>query len=448
MHGEPMPTNARAKRWLSLLAMGAALVLVVAACGEEAADEEVGADIEGEEFDWRRYEGETIRLALNQHPWQEAIEPRISEFEELTGITVEAEALPEEQFRQRVQTELTAQSTDIDVFMTSTLQEGGRFHQAGWYEDLYPYIENPALTDETYDFDDFAEGTIADHDYDGTLIAMPIQVETNMLFYREDIFAEHGVEVPETLEELEEVAARIDDPDGTRAFTSRGRLAAAVTMIAPFLYAHGVDWTDDAGMAGFDNDEGVAAFEYYGRLLREHGPSGVVNNSWEENVPLFQQGEVAMFVDASVFMANLIDPEESTVADDVGFAAIPSGPGGDAQTFWAWSLALSSASQNKEPAWYLIQWATSADVVQEVQDEGVTGARESAEFGDFYPEAWVEVFEEQLPEGRRTTPAVVPVPEVRDAIGEAIVTSIEGGDVEAAVQRAAEEFNRIVEAEN
>lgn len=51
--------------------------------------------------------------------WQKAIEPMIPEFEELTGIDVEVEQLPEEQSRQRVQVELTASSADLDVFMTS-----------------------------------------------------------------------------------------------------------------------------------------------------------------------------------------------------------------------------------------------------------------------------------------------------------------------------------------
>lgn len=448
--GEPMQrTRSRARgRWLGTAAAAMTLAVVAAACGDDEAAEDIAADVEGEEFDWERYSGETIRLALNQHPWQEQIEPRLGEFEELTGITVEAEALPEEQFRQRVQTELTAGSDDIDVFMTSSLQEGGRFHQLGWFEDLYPYLENEALTSDDYDFADFADGTIQDHEYgDGELIAMPIQVETNMLFYRQDVLDELGLEVPGTLDELMTVAAEIDDPNGMRAFTSRGRLASAVTMMAPFLYAHGIDWVDDDGMAGFDNEEGRAAFDYYGTLLREYGPSGVVNNSWEENLPLFQQGEVAMLVDASVFMSQIVDEETSPVADDVGFAPIPEGPGGDAQTFWAWSLAMSSSSENKDPAWYFIQWATNSEVVQDIQDAGVTGARESTTFGEFYPEDWVEVFESQLPEGRRTTPAVVPVPEVRDAIGEAIVTAIEGGEVDAAVSQAAEEFNRIIESE-
>jgi hypothetical protein len=41
-------------------------------------------------------------------------------------------------------------------------------------------------------------------------------------------------------------------------------------------------------------------------------------------------------------------------------------------------------------------------------------------------------------------PPVVAVPEVRDAIGAAIVTSIQGGDVKAAVNKAAADTKRIM----
>src|SRR5690606_5893912 len=108
------------------------------------------------------------------------------------------------------------------------------------------------------------DGNIAGHEYDGELIGMPIQVETNMLFYRPSVLEDAGLDVPQTLDDLVAVAEQLDDPSGMRAFTSRGRLAAAVTMLAPFLYAHGVNWTADDGTAGFNTAEGVAAFDYYG----------------------------------------------------------------------------------------------------------------------------------------------------------------------------------------
>jgi multiple sugar transport system substrate-binding protein len=56
---------------------------------------------------------------------------------------------------------------------------------------------------------------------------------------------------------------------------------------------------------------------------------------------------------------------------------------------------------------------------------------------------------ESLMEGSKVgtpfwNPPVVAVAEVRDAIGAAIVTSIQGGDVRAAVQKAAVDVKRIM----
>src|SRR5690554_1460946 len=97
------------------ITIGAGLVaatLALTACSGSGSDsprsENSPTAVDG--FDWRTFEGETIEVLLNQHPWQQAIEPRLDEFEDLTGITVNVTALPEEQFRQRIQIELAAQS--------------------------------------------------------------------------------------------------------------------------------------------------------------------------------------------------------------------------------------------------------------------------------------------------------------------------------------------------
>jgi multiple sugar transport system substrate-binding protein len=435
----------------------ALMALALAACGGgesaapapgQATDDANGAaegpsEVSGE-FDWRRYEGETIRMVANQHPWQEAIQPLVGEFTELTGIEVEFEALPEAQFRQRVQVEMTSGSEDLDVFMTNVQNEGATFAANDWYADLRAFAEDEAITSEEYDFDDLSPGVLDGHSFGETLTGIPIQLETQMLFYRTDIFEEHGVEVPQTMEELEAVAAEIDDPEGTRAFTARGRAAASVTQISTYLFNFGGAWTTDDGQAAFASPEGVEAFDFYGRMVREYGPPGAVNNSWEEALPLFQQGEVAMYTDASTFLPQIIDEETSQVADTVGFAKMPAGPGGEFQTFNGWALGISAFTQKANPAWYFVQWATSPEMVERLTAEGIAGARQSIDFGETYPEDWVTAFTESLGDARAQLPAVQPVAEVRDAIGQAVVESISGGEVEPAVEAAAQSFDSIV----
>ena len=70
-----------------------------AAEGEEAEKPEVttservpGSDAD---VDWRRFEGETLDLLFVAHPWQEAIEPHLDEFEQLTGMEVSLNTLSE-----------------------------------------------------------------------------------------------------------------------------------------------------------------------------------------------------------------------------------------------------------------------------------------------------------------------------------------------------------------
>jgi multiple sugar transport system substrate-binding protein len=432
--------------WL-LLTLTLALLLAACGGGESGLDEggSAAGEVEGE-FDWKRFDGETIRVVLNQHPWQEAIEPLLPEFTAKTGIKVEVESLPEEQFRQRVRVELTGRSEDLDVFMTAGQNEGALFSRNGWYEDLRPYVDNPSLTSPDYNFEDLSPAIVEGHTFDDQLTAIPVQVEVQMLYYRRDLLQQAGLQVPKTMDELAAAAAKLDQ-GGTHGFVARGKGAASITQISTYLYNFGGQWTEEGSQkAAFATPEGVRAFDFYGRLIREHGPQGAVNMSWEEALPLFQQGQAAMYTDASTFLPNVMDPAESKVADKAGFAPMPSGPGGDFQTFNGWAVGMSKFSQKKNPSWMFIQWATSPEVTERTtQEGGIASARQSVEFGDRFPADWVETFQGALGNARPQLPQVGPVPEVRDAIGTAVVASIQGKPVEPAVKASAEQFDQIVE---
>src|SRR5690606_19594898 len=249
-------------------AFGVGLVVAALALTACSSDPDSGTDgpstdtpaVDG--FDWRAFEGESIELILNQHPWQQAIEPRLGEFEDLTGITVNVTALPEDQMRQRIQIEMAAGSDAIDVFMTGALAEGRLFAANEWYEDLGPYLEDENRTSPDYDAEDFPSEVINEHTIDGSLIGLPIQVETAMLYYRTDVFEELGLDVPETLEDLESAARTVTEAGDMYGFTARGRGASATSQFSAFLFASGAEWNDANGEAAFNTPDGIEAFEY------------------------------------------------------------------------------------------------------------------------------------------------------------------------------------------
>ena len=401
-------------------------------------------------FDWKKFDGSRIRLLANAHPWTNSVKPVLAEFQELTGIQVQAEDLPEAQFRQKLTTELSQGTGSVDVMMSAPAQEGLKYDQAGWYEPLDRFVQDPALTAPDYDFADFAPRPIEMQTVNGKLIGIPVQLESTMIIYRKDLFEEKGIAPPATFADLEAAAEALHAPDDRLfAIGLRGKGAAATSQWSSFLYGYGGDWLDPAGAPALASQPAIDAFTYYGNLARNYGPRGVENNSWAENVALFQQGQLGILVDASVFKVNVEDPSASTVAGKVGYAVFPQGPAAHDVAGFTWGLSIPASAKNKEAAWYFVQWATSKAQNLALLQKGVPVARQST----WQDPAYVETSNKEFDQAQQTSiqiskhtsnPPVVSVQEVRDAVGPVIIAAIQGGDVPAAAQQANETVKTII----
>jgi multiple sugar transport system substrate-binding protein len=157
---------------------------------------------EGGQFNWQQFKGTQLRVMLNKHPWQVAIEPHLKEFEALTGMKLVVEVYPEDQFRAKTSVELQSGSGSIDVFMTMPAQEGLKYLRAGWYQPIDEYLKDASATAPEYNWNDFLEVGRSGMTVDGRIIGPPIQLETNQLMYRKDVFQKNNINVPTTLDEL------------------------------------------------------------------------------------------------------------------------------------------------------------------------------------------------------------------------------------------------------
>jgi sorbitol/mannitol transport system substrate-binding protein len=69
-----------------------------------------------------------------------------------------------------------------------------------------------------------------------------------------------------------------------------------------------------------------------------------------------------MWIDATVAASFVTNRNDSTVADNVGFALAPNtGLGKNANWLWAWNLAIPAGSKKVEAAEKFIAWATNKD---------------------------------------------------------------------------------------
>jgi len=396
------------------------------------------------------FEGQSIRFLLTRHNWTDQLLKVLPEFEEETGIKVNVEEIsPEDQLNNKLTVEATAGGKSLDVFMTRPLQEGIIFHKNGWY---YP-IEEYAKNDPEYDMEDLFAGAREINTFDNKLYCIPLIAERFILYYRKDIFEEQGIKVPETLEELEQAAKQVQENNpGMVGITSRGQQSPAVTAFSNYLHGFGGDFIVD-GKAMLNTPGSVAGFKFYGDLLRNYGPEGVVNMSWPEAAAVFSQGKAGMYTDADGIYNALIDPEKSVIAGKIGFAVFPAGPERHAlYNVCSWALGMGANSSKKDASWEFIKWVTGKEMSVHMLKNGITIARSSAwqdkEATSQFPPELAEVIVKSNEIGIGIDrPRVVNVGEARDIVGKVIVAAIEGKDVQAEADKANVELQKIIDSE-
>src|SRR5271163_2350666 len=70
-------------------------------------------------FDWKRFKGQHIEVALVKGPRSDVLQKYQPEFEALTGISVGAEQIPEQQLRQRNVIQFSSGHPAVDVTLLS-----------------------------------------------------------------------------------------------------------------------------------------------------------------------------------------------------------------------------------------------------------------------------------------------------------------------------------------
>ncbi|GHC15621.1 ABC transporter substrate-binding protein [Aidingimonas halophila] len=310
--------------------------------------------------------------------------------EEHPDIELDWVVLEENVLRQRVTNDIATEGGQFDV-MTIGTYEAPMWGERGWLEPLDDLPED-------YQVDDLIKPVRDGLSHDGVLQALPFYAESSMMYYRTDLFEEHGIEMPDqpTWSEVRDWAEQLHDPDNDLAgICLRGKPGWGENMafVSTLVNTFGGRWFDEDWNPELNSEEWQTAIEFYVELLGEYGPPGASSNGFNENQALFSSGKCAMWVDATSAAGRIYNPDESSVADDLGFAPAPVAetPKGS-HWLWSWALAIPATSESKEAAKTFITWATSQEYVELVgEEEGWTsvppGTRESTYANEKYQEA-------------------------------------------------------------
>jgi len=362
-------------RWLAWVGLWFLALACLGPIGDAVAGEASGlAYYRQAKINWRQFEGQKLTIGLNKHPFTESLLPLISEFESLTGIKVEYLILPEQEYFSKLVVDLSQQRGEFTVIMTGPMRNW-QYATPGWLAPLDDFLNDPKLTDKSwYKLEDFFPGLIAANRWnmklgggvgDGKLWSIPVLAESYILAYRKDIFDQHKIKVPTSMEEMAEAARLVKKHAGIDGVVARG-IPAASTIATGFIsgiksYADG-KWheSDEKLNSAFHDPRSVKFTQLWVDMVRESGPANWANMTWYDAMESFATGQAGMIADADFFAATYEDPKKSKVAGKVGYALVPPGPGGVTYSaLWTWALGMSKATKNKEAAWLFIQWATS-----------------------------------------------------------------------------------------
>lgn len=386
-------------------------------------------------FDWKRYSGKQLRFMVSVHPWTQWAQGQLPALERDTGIKVSWEILYEDQLRQKLPLTLRADPGAVDGFFTLPSWDAAAFTRAGWYAPLSKFIHSD-MTAPDWDFADFFPNILKIAQFSGEQIGIPITIELQALFMNKSMLAAKQLQAPDTLDALMTAARALNNPTGdVSGIVTRGDGVQAVYTFAPFLFAFGGRWQDEKGAPELASLAAVSALKYYGELLRSAGPPNILGMQWKTTYPLFQQAHSAMFIDATNFLAYFKDPAQSRVVGDVGVAPLPAGPGGSHSTVISWAPAIAASSKQQEATWLAIQYLTSKSAMaSSTEATHLPPSRQSIYDSDVFaksvPPDMIATTKLEIPNAvpNGANPLVIPIGEVRAAIGEAITTVLRGGN--------------------
>ncbi len=405
-------------------------------------------------FDWKRFKGEKIEVFLVKSPRGDLLTKYHKEFEDLTGITVGSEMVPEQQQRQKAVIEFNSGNPSFDVIALSYHVQKRQFAKNNWMSDLRPFLNDKSMTTPDLDFADFAKGGLFYAvETDGRVMSLPLNLDPWVVYWNKELFAAKNLAFPKTFAEMVDSAAKLNDPSkGVSGFVARGLKNANVPVWSSFLLGYGGSFIDANGKLLTDTPEAIEAGRMYQTLLAKSGPQGVAGFNWNESQSLFVQGKAAMWLDGIGFAQPLEDPAKSRIVGKVGYGVMPAGPKAQVSALFADGEGISAQSKKKGPAWFYLQWASNkanqtrmlqAAAGAPVRNSAYAAAQQSSDFKA--PKEWVECMLKSASIAQPGLPVIAPVTEFRDVFGVALTNMINGADPAAELKKATAEFQPVLD---
>ncbi|HET8762334.1 MAG TPA: extracellular solute-binding protein, partial [Gemmatimonadales bacterium] len=312
-----------------------------------------------------------INIVINQSPWLASFQATVDQYQKETGNKVGLEVVPFGGMLEKQRNSVRAQTGDYDILILNS----------GWFAEMYFGGFTTAITDIDPGFkldpNVFTLGDTIYFDPDsktmtpsGKLMAMPIQPNIPMLFYRGDLYEEKGLKVVETFDDLLANAKALHNPPDIYGIIQRGARGANTVSYDfwPYLFGMGGALYKDQPAGDFtivlNDDKGKMALDYYLRLAKEAGHPKTASQDQAQIIQALVTGHCAHASLVIAAYSTMDDPNQSIVVDKIEYAPTPHSPGlppGPALGHWLGSVAHNVPDDRKRAAVEFFRWFQTKD---------------------------------------------------------------------------------------
>ena len=314
----------------------------------------------------------------------------LAKCDKIDNLTVNTSLLASADAQEQVRLALSSGGDspyDIVHFANAQVGEWGA---PGWLMPLNDLVDQ--YWDE-YNLGDIPEKAWEGATIDGNIYGVPIVGNTLHLIYRQDVFDELGLEVPETYDEVIEVCNTIglDNPDWDMPFTINLSAGWAWEIeFFQFLRAYGGDFLDENNNPTFNGEEGVNAvnklIEVADACMGIDGYSFDLNDQ-EVAVQLGTLPATNMWASRA---ANMTDPERTDLGDVIAYAPAPrvTVDGPRAGSAWNDFYGIPATTTNDPDLIFrIIMEAADERSQRDAAEVGMTTRLAVAEYGGPYLDA-------------------------------------------------------------
>jgi multiple sugar transport system substrate-binding protein len=314
----------------------------------------------------------SLSLALASGVEGDALKQAAREYEQKTGVRVRVAEFPYDDLFAKELVDLNAQTGAYDVVMLDD-PWFPRFAAPDWLTELTPLYQ---ARNESGPDADFVATSLAlcKQPYEtGKLYALPYVGNSQLFFYRQDLFDKYNLKEPQSWDEVLAAAKMIDEreragaPDGSRVYGYVMRAARGNSVVADFLpifWAFGAEMFDENGKPAVNSPPGINALKFMLELGKYAPPGYASFNATEVSAHLLQ-GTAAMSINWPAWISAFGDPAKSKVVGRMAFTTLPGAQGTGRAEIGNWLIAIPKGSRQTQAAFDFLTWATAAEQMKQ-----------------------------------------------------------------------------------